>query len=283
MAGQIPLQQLARNRIQQEWLDLKVPFDVSTLPLHSTQSLIWTPDSLNANGSGKGFVVAQKGQVLEFFGYCIEQVIELSGNPNFKATGAETNLTKPRQTPGSADMVIEWLGIKVRGAKVKYPDPTKWAATPGNSVVNALTGIASIFDPSSLVIPQEFSSPAMLEDVAMQAVSPFLDISIRWDKKTTKDIGTLDQITGGGGGSYLRASGEPSPRGRFIIQEGYVWRHSPEPDSEMVVLMTLTEDVVIPVTMVTGYNDTSVDPFLAIYTELVLRVGGLQFSLPTKN
>lgn len=261
-------------------------FLVTTKPVHSVQSL--QGDIVNASTTnGYGYLVFRRNQQMIFFEPAIGSSGQLSGDPNHRFSEADTNLTKSRSTPGAADMAIEGVGFELRGAKPVYgagdlDDFAESALDPALSA--ALQGMGPLIDPGSKVLPAELSSPAMLEAVLLR-LSSYLSISFEWDQaERTEKIGTADQLTGGGGGSFLNANGVPSPRDRFEIPEGYIWMRDGEPASEFVCRMTLTENVVIPVSLVAPPDAaTTFDAPTAIHAEFLCRLFGVQIRLPNKN
>jgi hypothetical protein len=262
-------------------------FLATTKPVHSVQSL--RGDIINSSTAlGYGYLVFRARQQMVFFEPAIGSSGQLSADPNHKWSEADTTLTKSRSTPGAADMAIEGIGFHLRGLKTQLAAATDFfpvAQTPDAALVAVLNGTGAIFDPGSHVAPPEVSSPAMLEEVLTTSLSPFLSVAIEWDQaERTEKIGTVDQIGVGGASSYLRSNGVPSPRDRFNINEGYLWTRDGQPGSELVVRMTLQNDVVIPITLPAPPEaaTTFVAP-VAIYAEFITRLFGLQLRLPNKN
>jgi hypothetical protein len=263
-------------------------FVVCTKPVHSTQSL--TGEIVNANTTlGYAYLKFAKNQQMIFFEPALGSSGQLAADPNHKWTEADTNLTKPRSTPGAADMAIEGIGFEVRDIKPEFAASTGYfpaAQTVDKAVDTALRGFTPIYDPGNLVLPVELSSPVMLEQVPMSALAPHLTMQFEWDQATrTEKIGTANQLTTGGGSSLLHANGLPSPQNRFEIPEGYIWSRDGEADCEFVCRMTLADDVIIPIHL-------NVDPegvpstFSAptnIHIEFVMRAFGLQLRMPGKN
>lgn len=259
---------------------------LTTKPVHSVQSL--QGDVVNASTAlGYGYVVFRRNQQMIFFEPAIGSSGALSGDPNHRFSEADTNLTKSRSTPGAADMAIEGVGFSLRGAKPVYSaaDQAHFAAAALDPALQqALAGMGPLVDPGSHVLPAELSSPAMLEAVLLR-LAPYLSISFEWDQaERTEKIGTADQLTGGGGSSFLQANGVPSPRDRFEVPEGYIWMRDGEPASEFVCRMTLTENVVIPVSLVAPPEAaTTFNAPTAIHAEFLCRLFGIQIRLPNKN
>lgn len=268
--------------------DQNTDFVVCTKPVHSTQSIVG--DIVNANTTlGYAYLVFRKNQQMVFFEPALGSSGQLGADPNHKWTEADTNLTKPRSTPGAADMAIEGIGFEVRNVLPEFAASTGYfpaAQTVDKAVDAAIKGFGHLYDPGSIVLPQELSSPVMLEQVLMGALAPHLTMQFEWDQATrTEKIGTANQLTTGGGSSLLHANGLPSPQNRFEIPEGYIWSRDGESDCEFVCRMTLANDVVVPIHL-------NVDPeaipgtFSApdhIHAEFVMRAFGLQLRMPGKN
>jgi hypothetical protein len=264
-------------------------FLVTTKPVHSVQSL--QGDVVNANAAqvlgAYAYLVFRRGQQMVFFEPALGQSAPLSGDPNHRFSEADTTLTKPRSTPGAADMAIEGLGFEVRGTKPVYAAATDFfpaGQTLDPTVAAALNGTGAIYDPGSKIIPAEFSSPAMLEQTLMSALSPYLALSFEWDQaERTEKIGTANQLGVGGGSSFLHANGVPSSQDRYEIPEGYIWSRDGEPGSEFVCRATLTENVVVPFTPVSHLEAATFVAPTHIHTEFMLRAFGIQLRMPNKN
>jgi hypothetical protein len=266
--------------------DHNTDFLVTTKPVHSVQSL--QGDVVNVNASVPyAYLVFRRGQTMMFFEPALGQSAPLSGDPNHRFSEADTTLTKPRSTPGAADMAIEGLGFELRGIKPVYPDATNFfppAQTVDPAVAAALAGTGPIYDPGSKIIPVELSSPAMLEQTLLSALSPYLVLSFEWDQaERTEKIGTANQLGVGGGSSYLHANGVPSSRDRYEIPEGYIWSRDGEPGSEFVCRTTLVENVVIPITPVSELEASAFEAPNQIHAEFMLRAFGIQLRMPNKN
>lgn len=262
-------------------------FLATTKPVHSVQSL--RGEIINPSTAlGYGYLVFRRNQQMLFFEPAIGASGSLSNDPNHRWTEADTTLTKARSTPGAADMAIEGIGFHLRGLKVELAAATGFfpaAQTPDAALLAACAGTGAIFDPGSHIVPAEVSSPAMLEEVVTTALAPFLTVAFEWDQaERTEKIGTADQIGVGGGSSYLRANGAPSPRDRFNINEGYLWTRDGQPGCEFTCRMTLANDVLIPVTLPAPPEaDTTFVAPVAVHAEFITRLFGLQLRLPNKN
>ncbi len=262
-----------------------VPFLATTRGLHSVRSLQF--DAVNISGGIIGYLVARRGQQLVFFNYGINDAIELAANVAHRATAADTSLTKGSRTTASADLSIEWITMHPRAIKAAYAQGAPWSQflTPpaDPSVAAALSGMTAMVDPFGLIIPGEVSSSATLQHVLYQAVAPHLTCRFEWDNADrTEKMGTCDQFVEGGGASYLNSNGEPSVNNRFRIPEGFLWARESQPASELQVICTLEEDVVIPYTPIAQLFVAQ--PVLSFaYVEILMRLGGMLLRVPGSN
>lgn len=260
---------------------LKRPYIVNTRPYHSVQSIKWDVVQGLPNATpAQAMAVARAGQTLKFFTYGIGQVISLSGNGQFQATEAETTQTEALKT-NNDDFAIQWIGAFARGNKVAY------TANPftdtDQAVVDAMLGKVAIGDPFSYRLPAESGSPALLEMAMYHLLAPYITVQFQWDNGLrTEKVGTLDQYTQGGGASYLHSNGEPSSEGRIYQPEGYSWTRPGQPGSQFQALGVLTQDVVMPISLNQVPGGNYVTP-TAIWTEMVLRLGGTHFITPSSN
>ena len=255
------------------------PYWQNTRPLHSVQSIQW--DVLVADtANSRAILCARAGQTLAFFSYGIGSQIQLSGNPNTRATEAETTITKALET-NNDDFAIDWVGVIHRGNKVSYASNSFSDTDP--ILLAAMLGQKAIVDPFSYRLPPEAGSPALLESAIFQALLPYIALRIEWDNGSrTEKLGTMDQFTQGGGALYLHANGEPSSEARVMIPEGYSWTRPGQPGSQLQALGILTQDVVLPISLVNPSGAAAIAPD-HIYTEIMLRLGGVHFLTPSSN
>lgn len=263
-----------------------VPFLATTRGMHSVRSLKF--DAVNHGAAGAiAFLVARKGQVLNFFNYGINDSIELASELSHRATEADTSQTKGFSTTAAADMSIEWITMGARAIKMQYPATyTGWVAggLQDAIVATAITGSTAIIDPFGHVAPVDVASAATLEHVLYQAVAPHLTCRFEWDNADrTEKMGTCDQFVQGGGASYLHANGDPSVNNRFRIPEGFLWAREGQPASQMQVVVTLANDVVIPYAPVAAPLDASYPALTAAYVEITMRLGGMLLRVPGSN
>jgi hypothetical protein len=269
-----------------------VPFLATTRGLQSTRSVQFDVVDLDAGGN-VGYLVARRGQQLSFFNYGINDSIELSGDPNHRANEGDTSLTKGSRTTASADLAIEWITMKARAIKAKYtavaggtpfPDFVAVATPVTDPVLGMLNGLSAVVDPFGVVVPADIGSSATLEHVLYQAVAPHLTCRFEWDNADrTEKVGTCDQFVEGGGQSFLRANGNPDTANRFRIPEGFIWARESQPASEMQVICTLNDDVVIPYSPVAAPITGTHTALIATWVEIQMRVGGILLRVPGSN
>lgn len=260
------------------------PFLLTTRGLHSTRSLQF--DVVNVAAQGQvGYLVARRGQQLNFFNYGVNSPIILSGDANHIATDSDTNLTKAFTTPGSSDLAIEWITTGPKAIKGAYGVTTGFVAqNPDVAVANALAGRVAIADPFAINFPAEVTASATLEHTLYQLAAPHLTCRFEWDNADrTEKMGTLDQFVQGGGASYLRSNGEPSVANRFRIPEGYLWAREGQPAGQMQVIARLEDDIVIPYSPVSAPLDNSFPALRNVWLEIVMRVGGAMLRVPGSN
>ena len=263
-----------------------VPFLATTRGMHSVRSLKF--EAVNPGAGGViGFLVARKGQVLNFFNHGINDSIELASNAAHRATEADTSQTKGFSTTASGDMSIEWITMAPRAIKAQYAAAaiTDWvAANADPTVLAAITGSVAMVDPFGHAIPVDVGSSATLEHVLYQSIAPHMTCRFEWDNADrTEKMGTCDQFVQGGGASFLHANGEPSVNNRFRIPEGFLWAREGQPASQLQVVCRLEEDVVIPYTPVSGPLTANYPALAACYVEVCMRLGGMLLRVPGSN
>lgn len=259
------------------------PYFQNTRPNHSVGSIQWDLLAFDATNA-RAWMVARKGQQLNFFGYGIASSIALSGDPTFKATTAETNIVKANET-NNDDFAILWIGCSHRGNKVSYPAGTVFntgGVDTDPTLLAAMLGRVAYVDPFSYRTPAEFGSPALLENAEFQELIKYIELRFEWDNGVrTEKVGLMSQYTEGGGASYLHANGEPSTEARTLIPEGYKWTRAGTAGSQFNAFGILTQDVVTAVSTVTPIA-TAIAPD-HLYTEIMLRLGGVHFLTPSGN
>jgi hypothetical protein len=276
------------------------PYTVSTKPLHSTLLLPFEVTNIDADNA-VAFAIARKGTTLDFFSYGLGDQLPLpqpSAMNRGKATDADTNISKAKQTNGSANFCIEALSISggpfyyeddnVTGGEgdpqVPFPAEIPAGTALDPDVLRMIQGVNAVADPGSIVQPPQVYSPFNLENVFFEGVQPRMSLQLLWDEQRTEKLGTLRNLAQGGGGSALRSNGHPLCSNAFRVEEGYLWAAVGETDSELVVRATLNEAVVIPITLNTSpLDDTDVIAPAWIYMALQLKLHGFEFKYESRN
>lgn len=276
--------QTQRETLLAEYEAQGVRFCASTLPLHSTRSVFGNVVNADLVNGVAQLVIPP--QVIRFFDYGVGDAISLGAAPNHQANENDTNLARAKSTNGSADVVIEGMGISVRGRRVQYSAVDAALMVPGltDDVLAALTGLAPLCDPASLVVPAQLGSPATLEEAIGQFIIKHGSIELEFDRRRTEKLGTLASLPEAGGSSYLRSNGTPSPDSKWRIPEGYRWNRDGEPDSELVVYVKTWETLTCPISLCTipGAPGTPKAP-IRLYVDLCLKLSGLQVYVPGTN
>ena len=262
-----------------------MPYHVASFPYHSTQSLRYDVVDFDST-SGVAFAVARAGQKLQFFSYGVGQPVILGGLQR-PSTEADTNLGKARSTNGAADYVIEGAGFSHRCHRPRFPAGYFTPALTDPSAQAALTGQTPLFDPAALVMPPQHQSPFNLEQADFQSLLGLMSLTFQFDRKAMEPLGIVDLLPQAGAKSLLRANGSPESANRYRIPEGFIWRRQGEPGSDLVVIVDLEEDVVMPISCTTPpFGDNSGGPAIApqaVYLDMVLRLYGPEFSVLSGN
>lgn len=286
--------QTKRNEVVKGYDAAGKPYIARTMPYHSVQFL--QLDGLSYDNSpspGTGYLVAKKGQELNFFSYGIGDSIAVGGSAgiaNITATESETTLTKGKSTQGASDFVIEGLGLSHRGTRAVWPTGamlTHLLTTATDAaIVASFSGGSLLMDPAALIVPPQVQSPFNQEDALWQAIAPALRINFEIDgnQSALAKLGTADIMPQAGASSYLRTNGVPSTDNRFRIPEGILWRRDGETDSELVVKARLDRDVVFPASGVLSPFDGATLLFPSfVVLDISMRLYGLELRLPSGN
>ena len=276
-----------RERLLAAYADQGDAYVLSTQPYHSVKSWEW--EVVNADTTnGVAFAVLRENQVNDYFDFGVGNFVPLSGDNTHKATEADTNLGRGKSTNGASDFVIEAIGMSCRAIKVKYGDGgyTDFGGYPAgpDQCVNAmLQGKKALCDPAAIVGPPQGFSPYNLEQALMQAMLPFLSLVLKFDRNTIKPLGLCSLLPEGGANSYLRSNGQPTGDNVFAVDEGYIWRRDGQGDSEFVARVRSEDCVVCPISLVTPPGqETPIAPAY-LYTEVIMRVYGIEVEAPSQN
>ena len=285
-----PLFATQRRKIYEAYKAANQPFVASTKPYKSTVAFGFNVTN-ELTAASVNWLVAPAGQVLTWFGYKLNDPVP-TGVANVGAYRSaledDTNLSKARTTNGAEDFVIEGMSASCRGARVLMGQLSTIFPTgiTDPTVQSALEGTVPIYDPGALYVAPQVFSPFNLENGLFRFLQPLIAVEFEWDRTRIVKMGTLDQIPEGAANSYLRATGEPSTNDRYRIPEGYIWRREGEPDCEFIVRGSLVEPLAVPVLNVstpTSATTAVVSATGPVWLDVVLRLHGLSFKLPTRN
>jgi hypothetical protein len=284
-----------RTKLLGQYAALNQKFLANTRPYKSTLPIRW--DVVTALPvPAVAFAVARKGQELRFFGYGTGDQIPDGFGGTRKSTDADTNISKAKSTNGAEDFIIEGFAFGAKGVRVRNSAlltqitaaaaaVTPTPATVDPAITEALsTGFVYIgADTLAVMTPPQVLSSINLESALLQAVLASCTLDLMWDDKRIEKISTLDIVPEGGARSYLRSNGSPEASNRYRIPEGYLWRRDGQPDSDFAAVVTLREDVIVPLLVPTGsLGETPAFPSV-IALDVSLRAHGLACSLLSGN
>jgi len=262
-------------------------FLVSTKPVYDTKSITASVVATDV-ASNLCYAIFPAGAEMPFLTSAIGQVGPMAGNATYTFTESQTNLTRPRETPGSnSEQCIEALGLMCKGIHATYAaaDYTKFTGSANPTINAALAGSLKMVDPSALVKPVELESPFMLENAIFQALLPSISLEFQFDNSDrVEKLCTLDQIPQAAGGSYLRSNGEPSTRNRFEFPEGYRWKKTGSTDSvNLTALARLRDTVVVPFTPTTAPIGGALVAPTSIHVIMRLSLHGMNIRYANSN
>lgn len=284
--------QTQRKKVIEAYKAAGEPFVASTKPYKSTCSFMFTRAN-TITASSVAWLVARKGQRLEWFGYKLNDTVpgnETLTVPYRPANESDTNISKSRTTNGAEDFVIEGMSASNRSIRISYDagdggGPFLSDDVTDADVISATVAGAPIYDPGALYAPPQVQSPFNLENGLYRALAGHVSMEFEWDRGRIVKIGTLEQIPEGAANSYLRAVGEPSTNDRYRIPEGYLWRREGQPDSEFVARGTLNDPICVPILNVT--TPSTATPAVAVLgvvmLDVLVRLHGLSVKLPSRN
>lgn len=267
------------------------PVTVKTVPYYSTGMLQF--DCVNRDFTdGFGYLVARPNQFVDFFHYQIGERIVYAADPNHRANRADTNLSKANSTNGAFDLVIEEISLHTKPPRVKMNDDgysrlhSMIAAgdTFDPDVLNALTGIGDIFDPTAICVPQQVSSPFFNANVLWAAVKNQLSVAITFDASHFRELGQASNFTRGNEATTPAADVPPPEDLRFDLLEGLLWARDGEPDSDLTLRATLQKAVTIPISAVdvpAGGGAYTLPDF--VWLPITATLWGIEVGIPSSN
>jgi hypothetical protein len=275
-----PVIYASRKQLLAEYQKLNTTFVATTRPYKST---VYFPWEVVNSANGVAFAVLRAQTIREFFSYGKDDQITIAPGITKQATASDTNLSRGRRTNGVEDFSIEGISATAKEVRIVYADADVPAQATDIDVRAAFKGGRAIADPAIIMSPPQQSSPATLEALLYEALKPSVAIDFVWDQRNFIPIGTLDQIPEGGAKSYLHASGHPSTDNRYKIPEGYIWRRTDKPDGDFVVRATVTDSVVVPISLMVlpGGQATATPQYLI--QAVSMRLHGLGLGQPGTN
>jgi hypothetical protein len=246
-----------RNKLIAQYNALNQNYEAKTKPYKSSQQFPFIViEPFPATTPVMAHAVLRQNFRAEWFSYKVGDTIPYGPMGVTRvAVESDTNLSKPRQTNGVEDFVIEGISATCKSARVEYPSGTFTGTDPDD--VAAYIGQRAIYDPAALASPPQLWSPVNNEMVLFEAMKPLCAIEFEWDRRRVEKVGTLDQIPEGGAKSFLHASGDPRTDNRFRIPEGYLWRREGMPDAEFITRGTIAEAIVVPISLIAPLGGTT--------------------------
>ncbi|TXH58008.1 MAG: hypothetical protein E6Q97_03200 [Desulfurellales bacterium] len=220
-----------RDQMMKRYVDAGKPFYLSTLKYWSTAT--FSMRVVNA-GNGVAFAVLSRNQRVSAFDYAINSPkADGFGGTTILASYTDTNLTKPRQTNGSDEMVIEGLSLSVRDVRARFAE----ADIPANldpEVLAAFRGLRPFMDVGALFRPPQLDSPFRLEDALGRLIRPRVSCTFVWDGQNNEKVGLASHCPDLPAASYLTAAGEPTEKNIYNLPEGWIWnKPGSERDTEL--------------------------------------------------
>lgn len=271
-------------------------FIAQTKPYKSTASLLFEVfDAKPTNAPVMAHAVAAKATQIRWFSYAVgDAIMDVLTNRSFAAPQSWTNQGKGSETNGGVDFVIEGLSLSFRPPRFLYDAAVVNPADFSNPAVKTMydglgtpggdTVPPAVVDPAALASPPQVGSPFNLEQSFASLISPALSMLIQFNREQSEYVGSADEFPEGGAKSYLRANGQPRIDNRYKIPEGYLWRRAGEPDSQMNIIGTLGEALVIPINAIPVQGTTT--PLVLptrIAVDIVCRAHGLSVRRPSTN
>lgn len=275
--------QTQRAKVLEMYKRARQPFHARTKPYKSTQQFVFTVvDPLPAAPNMTvAYAVLRAQQRVEWFSYKVGDAIPFGNGTTKTATEGDTNQSKARNTNGTDDFIIEGISASCKTRRIIYADAD--AVLSDADAEGAHEGSVALYDPGAIASVPQLCSPFNGEDVFFEALKTQCAIEFEWNRETVIKIGTLDEIPEGGAKSFLRASGDPRNDNRYRIPEGFLWRRSGEPDGDFIVRGTVTDPIVVPVSLVGLAGVATLRIPTHIFVDVTVRLHGLSCSLPSNN
>lgn len=269
----------AEQQLLKEYREKGRPFLFQTRPYHSTITIAATFVPLLL---GTSALVIKKDQRIRCFDYAINDMRDDGFGGDMKATFADTNLTKPRQTNGTEDFVINSVRTSVRSVRVKFTDTLPGVTDP--IVIGAFAGRKHMLDIGANYRPPQLDSPLRLEDSLGGFLRNFLSMAFVFDGEQNTRIGLASQTPDFQAASLLKSAGLPTESNKFELPEGWLWRKTgKDHDTELSMFCVVEDDIVYVVNNATWPDgETPTQPKDAAI-DMVVELGGFSLKYPSTN
>jgi hypothetical protein len=257
----------------------------STKPYISTVAFFLdVVDAFPAGAATMAHAVLRKQTVSWFsYGEGANQINQGPGVPQKAPNLADTNLNTAKVTNGAEDFIVEGISATLKAKRILWAAASQ-PAVADPDVQDAYNGKIKVKDPGALMSPPQFDSPTNLEDELIAMISNQTSVTLNFDKRGTIEVGRLDQIPEGAAKNVLQANGVAAVENRFRVPEGYIWRKSPKPDSQLYVTGRVEDAAVLAITAV-GLGGAAAPLVLPtrIFADVTMRLHGVGLSLPSAN
>lgn len=238
-----------RDRMMKRYIDARKEFYLSTLKYWSTAT--FNLRVVNA-ANGVAFAVLNRNQRVTAFDYAINQPKpDGFGGNTLLATYTDTCLTKPRQTNGSDEMVIEGITISLRDVRTRFATADIPAGLDPE-VTAAFQGLRPWMDVAALFRPPQIDSPFRLEDSLGRALRPRISCTFVWDGQNNEKVGLASHAPDLPSASYLTTAGEPDEDNYYKLPEGWIWnKPGAERDTELSLDLVTEQSLIFTINGVT--------------------------------
>lgn len=234
-----------RDQLMKRYIEAGKPFYLSTLKYWSTAT--FNMRVVNA-ANGVAFAVLSRNQRVTAFDYAVNSPKpDGYGGTTLLATYTDTNLTKPRQTNGADEMVIEGLSISFRDARAKFATADIPAGLDPD-VNAAFQGLRPMLDIGALFKSPQLDSPFRLEESLGRLIRPRISTTFVWDGQNNEKVGLASHAPDLPAASYLVTAGQPTEDNLYKLPEGWIWnKPGSERDTELHLELITEQTVVFPI------------------------------------
>lgn len=274
--------QTQKSKLLAQYAALGTPYEAKTKPYKSSQQFQFSIADAFPGTVTMAHAILPTGTQVLWFGYKLGDALPYGpAGVTRPAVESDTNLSKPRQTNGVEDMVIEGISATCKSERIQYAT-TIFTGTNADDIA-AYVGLRPVYDPAALMTPPQMFSPMNSENVLFSALAPLCAVEFEWDRRRVEKIGTLDEIPEGGAKSFVRSNGDPRTDNRYRIPEGYLWRREGMPDSEFVTRGLIAETLIVPISLIATQGGATLQAPLSLFIDVTVRLHGLALSLPSAN